>query len=425
MTFDLTNPDNPRRRPSLGWRGRVQRRDVLRGGLWLSLGASAAPLLSACGSDSGPAAAGDYPLARPDSPVTLPITDANPPIGDGLSPETGGVLNILNYNQYMAPSVMNDFGDMYGVDVQVTPFANYDEMLNKLNQSGAAFDLCFPDPSVLSRMVFSDLIQPFNKSYIPNITNTWPEYQDPWYDQKAQYTVPYTVYTTGIGYRVDRDVDPSPGYKMLWDSAYAGKVSVLDDSRESLAMAMLAWGITDDINTDNADYINAAKDKLIDLIDLVDVQTGVSGYAKIPEGVYTVAQCWSGDMMAGQYYLPKDETPDVLGYWVPESSAERVTTNDCMCIPKSSKKPVLAHMMINALLDNDISLQNLSWNGYQPPLTKLSPQFLIDEGFIPENLTNAVVLPADFKDGLAFYEVTPQVENAWLAAFREFTAGGS
>ncbi len=422
MTFDPTNPSNLHRKPSVGRLPQMRRRDVLRGGLWLSLGATAAPLLSACSNDSEPTVAGDYPLARPDSPVTLPINDSNPPIADGLPPETGGELKILNYNQYMAPSVMKDFGEKHGVDVQVTPFSNYDEMLSKISAPGANFDMVFPDPSVLSRMVFSDLIQPFNKSYIPNITNTWPEYQDPWYDQKAQYTAPYTVYTTGIGYRADRGVDPSAGYQMLWNPDYAGKVSVLDDARESLAMAMLAWGITTDINTGNTEYINAAKDKLIELINLVNVKTGVSGYAKIPEGVFSVGQCWSGDMMAGQYYLPEGETAEILGYWVPESSADRVTTNDCMCIPKSSEKPVLAHMMINALLDNDISLQNLSWNGYQPPLTKLSPQFLIDEGFIPENLTNAVVLPADFKDGLAFYEVTPAIENQWLAAFQEFLA---
>lgn len=422
MSFDPRNPANPHRKPSVGRLPQMRRRDVLRGGLWLSLGATAAPLLSACSSGSDQPVAGDYPLARPDSPVTLPINDSNPPIADGLPPETGGELKILNYNQYMAPSVMRDFGEKHGVEVQVTPFSNYDEMLTRISAPGANFDMVFPDPSVLSRMVFNELIQPFNKSYIANIANTWPEYQDPWYDQEARYTAPYTVYTTGIGYRADRGVDPSAGYKMLWNTDYAGKVSVLDDARESLAMAMLAWDISDDINTGNSEYINAAKDKLIELTDLVAVKTGVSGYAKIPEGVFTVGQCWSGDMMAGQYYLPQGETPEVLGYWVPESSADRVTTNDCMCIPKSSEKPVLAHMMINALLDNDISLQNLSWNGYQPPLTKLSPQFLIAEGFIPENLTNAVVLPADFKDGLAFYEVTPAIENQWLAAFQEFQA---
>ena len=424
MAFDPTNPAKEHRGPSLRGRPQLQRRDVLRGGLWLSLGASLAPVLSACGNSSEVAVTSSYPLARPNNPVTLPITESNPPIADNVSPETGGIFKILNYDQYMAPSVKNDFGDKYNVEVQVTPYNNYDEMLSKITAPGATFDLVFPDPTLLSRMVYNEIIQPFNKSYLPNIRNTWPEYLDPWYDQKAQYTAPYTVYTTGIGYRTDSNVDPSEGYKMLWNSAYAGKTSVLDDSRESLAMAMLAWDITTDINTDNLDYINAAKDKLIELIDLVGIKTSVSSYAKIPNGDFNVAQAWSGEMIAAQGYLPKGQTADVLGYWVPESSANRVITNDCMCIPKSAKKPMLAHTMINALLDNDISLQNFAWNGYQPPLTKLSAQYLIDQGYIPENLTSTVVVREDFSKGYTFYEVDPAVENQWLAAFQEFQSSG-
>ena len=142
--------------------------------------------------------AAPYPLARPDSPVTLPIKDSNPPIDDGLDPETGGAFKILNYDAYMAPGVMKAFGEEHGVEVQVTPYANYDEMLAKIRTSGESFDLVFPGPSVLSKMVYADLLQPLNHSYLPNLTNVWPEYQDPWYDQEARYTVPYTIYGTGV-----------------------------------------------------------------------------------------------------------------------------------------------------------------------------------------------------------------------------------
>jgi spermidine/putrescine-binding protein len=32
----------------------------------------------------------------------------------------------------------------------------------------------------------------------------WSSLQSPWYDQESRYTVPYTVYTTGIGWRADK-----------------------------------------------------------------------------------------------------------------------------------------------------------------------------------------------------------------------------
>src|SRR4029078_11650463 len=112
---------------------------------------------------------------------------------------------------------MKAFGQKYDVEVEVTPYNNYDQMLAKIREPGAAFDLVFPGPSVLSKMVFGELIQPLNHSYLPNIGNVWPEYQDPWYDRGAGYTAPYTVYTTGVAYRADRVSEvPEVGYDLLW-----------------------------------------------------------------------------------------------------------------------------------------------------------------------------------------------------------------
>ena len=423
MPFDPSSTD---RAPQ--WRPQLRRRDVLRGGAFAAAGLGAAPLLAACGGDDdgGTSAGGDgaYPLARPDAPVTLPIFDDNQPIAAGQEPEKVDALRVLNYADYMAPGVKKDFQKKYGAEVQVTPYNNYDEMLTKISAPGAEFDVVFPGPSVMSRMVYGKLLQPFQQSYLPNLQNAWPEYQDPWYDQGSQYSVPYTVYTTGIGYRSDRVSDPSEGYQMLWNPEYSGKMGVLDDAGESLGMAMLAWDITRDINTGDPELINAAKEKLNELIPL-GVKVDITQYETIANGKFTVHQAWSGDMIAARWYLAGGATTDDLGYWVPESKADVVIGNDNICIPKSSPSPVLAHAFLNDLLDNQIAEKNFNWNGYQPPLTKLDAPYLIDEGYITENLMSAVVVPEDFESGIKFFEQTPAVENMYLAAFQEFQSGGS
>ncbi len=410
-----------RRRPH-----RLQRRAVLSGALWLGAGAGTASLLAGCGDDSGSApSATEYPLATPDNPVELPLFEDNPAIDDGLSPEDSGVLRVLNYPDYIAPGVKKDFGEKYDVEVQVTPVSNIDEMLQKLSAPGAEFDLVFPNPRVMSRMVYGKLLQPLNRTYLPNLSNAWPEYQDPWYDQGARYSVPYTVYTTGVGYRADRVDNPEAGYQLIWDAQYKGKVGVIDDANESLAMAMLAFDIGGgDINTDNQEYINAARDKLIELIDLVGVKIGITQYETIPNGRFTVHQAWSGDMIAARFYLPEDETTDVLGYWRPEDKSQVVVGIDNIAVPKSAPSPVLAHAFLNDILDNDVSEKNFNWNGYQPPLTKLDADYLVQQGYISANLTTALVVPDDFTSGKSFHEQTPAVDNMWLAAFQEFQSGG-
>ena len=53
----------------------------------------------------------------------------------------------------------------------------------------------------------------------------------------------------------------------------------------------------------------------------MNLKFSVSAYTQVPEGTATVHHGWSGDMIAGQWYLPKGETTEVLGFWQPESNA--------------------------------------------------------------------------------------------------------
>ena len=104
--------------------------------------------------------------------------------------------------------------------------------------------------------------------YLGNSGNVWDQLQDPFYDVGAQYSRPYTLYTTGIGYRIDR-VDQPPDdydnpYDIFWDAQYSGDLYLLEDDREVLGMAMLRAGQTD-VNTEDAGEVDAA---LADVLEL-------------------------------------------------------------------------------------------------------------------------------------------------------------
>jgi spermidine/putrescine transport system substrate-binding protein len=395
-------------------------------------GAFGLAALSACGGgDSGTpdfgaggaTSAAPYPLARPDNPVTLEISSDNPAIADGLPPEKGGTFRILNYADYMNPALMKAFGQKYDVNLQVTPYNNYDEMLSKLNQPNVYFDIVFPGPSVIGKMAYTKLIQPLNHSYLPHFNNLYEDFQSPYYDVNAQYTVPYTVYTTGVTYRRDRvDTVPENGYSLIWDKKYKGDVYILDDRGEAIAMSLLRNNITTDINTGNADDVNKATDSLIELINLVNVKTGIQDYVFIPSGQATVYQGWSGDILGALQYLPKGTPDTVLGYWIPETNF--VIGNDLIAIPKSSKKPVLAHLLMDELMSPEGSLTNFKWVGYQQPVQSMTADSLISDGLVPAHLTNALVKSGDFVKGLKFYEVSPAVDELWQNAWSRFQAGG-
>ena len=130
---------------------------------------SLSTILAACGGgNGGGSSAADLQLARPDNPVTWPIYDDNPPIASGLEPEKGP-LKIYNWNGYLWPRIMKDFGKEYGVEVQLSTFSTTDESMAKISSGAVDYDVFFPYQERLGRMVLGKLLQPLNHDYVPNL----------------------------------------------------------------------------------------------------------------------------------------------------------------------------------------------------------------------------------------------------------------
>jgi spermidine/putrescine transport system substrate-binding protein len=380
-------------------------------------------LLAACGGtgSSGRPSASAVKLSRPDNPVTLPIYQDIPAIASGLEPEKG-TLRLLNYAEYNGPDVLKAFGKKYGVKVELTTFVSMDEGVQKLRTPGAKFDVFYPTTDVVGKLAVGKLLQPLNKSYLPNISNVWDQFLDPFYDKGAQYTVPHTLYTTGVLYRADRVTSvPANGYDLLWDEEFKGKIYVLDDDREALGMAMLRKGITD-INTEDPAVVDAARRDLEELIGRVNIKIGSTQYSMVPEGAATIHQAWSGDAVNAQYYLPKGTGPEVLGWWYPADRRGAVGS-DMLAVPTSAEHPVLAHHFINYMLDPANSVPDFEYTGYQPPLKALNPDSMLADEYVTENLVGAVITPEDFDKGLQLLQLTPKGEALWDDAWAKFRSG--
>jgi len=365
-------------------------------------------------------------LARPDNPVTLPIFEDNPMIASGLAPEQG-TLKIYNWVDYVWKKKLNDFGKKYGVKVELTTFATMDEAIAKLASGATDFDVFYPTPDRLSRLAAGKVLQPLNKDYVPNLANMWEAFQDPFYDVGAQYTVPYTVYTTGIGYRTDKikgtpdDLD-NP-YDFYWDTSAKGKVWLLDDSREAISAMLLKDGITD-LNTEDPDQIKAAQAHLLDLTKKVNVKVSTSDYENLPQGKAWIHQAWSGSMVSAPSYLPTGVNADVLGYWYPKDGHGPIGV-DQMAVLKSAKNPVLAHLFLDFMLDEKNSYDNfVQFVGYQPPLKAIDPDRLVSDEVVPANLASAVVRESDFDNGYQELELSPDGQVLWQNAWAKFQAGG-
>ena len=159
----------------------------------------------------------------------------------GLAPEKNATLKLYNWVAYINQKDLKEFAKKYKCKVELTTFNTMtrpspsSEPVSSTSTSSSLPSMC----SASWCRASSSTAQPLATSRTSR--RPGPEYQNPFYDQKWQYTVPYTIYTTGIAWRKDK-VDENPNkmanvWAMPWQRQYKGKVAILDDYREGLAWA--------------------------------------------------------------------------------------------------------------------------------------------------------------------------------------------
>ncbi len=171
--------------------------------------------------------------------------------------------------------------------------------------------------------------------------------------------------------------------------------------------------------------MNAAVADLKELYDICNVKVGDSQYQTIPENKAWLNQAWSGDIMSAYfYYLPKGTPGTVMSYWRPGKGFGPVQ-NDCFSICATTKKPVLAHLWLNYVLDNTVGYSNfVNFNGYQPPLNEIDPDDLIKNKVILPGMKTAVMTEADLgPTSLQESTLTTSGQQLWQNGYSQFLAG--
>jgi len=416
------------RRPRM--RGRISRRRALGaiGGAGLALTAMPFVIGRARADTAQLLGPGGIPLGRPNRPVTLPLYED--PIKSGLAPETGGKFTVYCYADYIDKALVNAFGKTYGVDIELTTYDSQDEAITRQATHAVAPDVVNITPDRLAQAVAGKLIKPINLDYIPNLqANIWPTLHSPFYDTGSRYTVPYTVYKTGIGWRSDKVSEDIPKlanpWSIFWNSqAYKGYVGVLDDSRESVTMAMLYRQFFD-VNTEDPAEIDKALADLKAMIPVCNPKINITEYETLATGQSWLHQSWSGDLLAAFfYYLPSGDDGSHLRYWS-AAKGKGPIQNDCWAVSHATTKPVLSHLWLNYILDEDVAYNNfVKFNGYQPPQQSITAEGLVAKGVVPANLKEAVMVPDDIgPDSLQECTLTSKGQKLWQDAFAQFTSG--
>lgn len=346
------------------------KRRVNRACLFVVMVLALAPLLSACG--------GDTPTATPVAANTGTSSDTTQGVDKSkLSKE----LNFYTWVNYMKPEVLDQFEKEFGVKVILDTFDSNEALLAKLQAGAGGYDVIVPSDYMIEIMAKSDILEPLDKSMLPNIANMDPNNLKPYYDPDNTYSVPWKWGTSGFAYNADK-VSPAPdSWAIMYDPAYSGKISMLNDVREVPAAASHLLGFSE--NTVNPDELAKIKTKMLEQKPLVKAYTSDTNRDLLLSGETVLAQVYTNDGVT-----MGEENPSIK-YVIPKEGC--TIWQDNLAIPKSAPNKYTAHVFINFLMREDIEIQNATFIKSGSPnkvaRAKLPPEVANNKGIYPDDET--------------------------------------
>ena len=148
-----------------------------------------------------------------------------------------------------------------------------------------------------SLLIKKGWVEKLDKSAIPNIKNLIPVQRHPSWDHDREFSLPWQSGMTGIAYN-DKLTDPITSIpQLLEDKKLKGKVTVLSEMADSLALVMLANG-DDPAHVTNASF-NRAINRLQKGVDNGQIRqfTGNDYSGPLAKGDLKAAMSWSCDIV--------------------------------------------------------------------------------------------------------------------------------
>ena len=292
-------------------------------------------------------------------------------IGCGFLIFTGNkdqvVINVYNWGMNIADGtdetldIIAAFEEETGIKVNYSTYESNEVLYSKLKNGGISVDVIIPSDYMIDRMIAEDMLEELDFGNIPNFSYVDEQFKNPDFDPENKYSVPYTWGTLGILYYT-KYVDEADvtGWELMWNEKYAGKILMIDNSRDAFGIAQYLLGY--DVNTMDKAELQACADKLAQQRPLVQQYVMDQIYSTMENEEAYIAAYYAGDCM-----LMMEENEN-LAFYLPEHQGFNLFT-DAMCIPKGSQEKAAAEAFINFLCDPEISGANMDYICYASPIS--------------------------------------------------------
>src|SRR6202521_5057883 len=110
------------------------------------------------------------------------------------------VLNVYNWNDYIAPETVERFEKLCGCKVKQSYYSDNEELMAKLSAGAKGYDVMVPTSNYVAGMAKQGWLLPINQAKVPNLKNIMPQYLNTGFEPGNKYPVPYAMSITLVGY---------------------------------------------------------------------------------------------------------------------------------------------------------------------------------------------------------------------------------
>jgi spermidine/putrescine transport system substrate-binding protein len=267
------------------------------------------------------------------------------------------VLHIYTWADYVKPELVARFEAENGCKVVIDTFDSNEAMYAKLKAGASGYDLITPTSYMVSLMQSQGMLQPLNRSWLPNLIHIDSDYLAISLDPRMDHSVPYMMTNTGIAYLKSKVSDFVPSWGMFDRADLKGRSVMLNDMRETIGAALKFLGYS--LNSTNIEELNKAKAVVLrwkaNLAKFENEQykTGIAS------GEFLLVHGYSGDILQVQ-----GENADIVFAMPREGGA---ISCDDLVIAKAAPEVKLAHAFINFVHDPKVAAENTEFIQYLCP----------------------------------------------------------
>jgi spermidine/putrescine transport system substrate-binding protein len=367
---------------------RYDRRQVLRGGAGLALGLG----MAGCGVGGGT------------EKQSKKSTEKK------VAKKIDGDLVYFNYSQYIEPKVVKAFEKKYGVKMRESNYDSMQAMMAKL-RAGNRYDIIFPSAEFAQRLIEGNQLLKIDTDNLKGADAVYPSFDKPWYDPGRDYSVPYSLYATGLGYRADKVPDMTGSWKDVVLPSTKGRSFLLDDFQEDIGMANLVNGY--DLNSTDQAELEKSKEFLVSL------KPKLRGFSTDTINNMTSGNAWIQHLWNGDIVNIRNAVKNPEDFKFQKCKEGIPVGNDTFCIPANARHPGTALLFIEFMLDPENAAKNVEYTGYPMPYDGGAKEAFA--GLVKDDPAIEVTVD-DLEHGHQFENLKGEGRRAWDKIWSEVKA---